>query len=59
MKQVVIIDESPLFREYLRIKLSNAGLEVSVAINGLDGIAKIRNNLPDLVIIDYNLSRQS
>uniref|UniRef100_A0A7C3I214 Response regulator n=1 Tax=Gracilinema caldarium TaxID=215591 RepID=A0A7C3I214_9SPIR len=59
MKQVVIIDESPLLREYLRIKLSNAGLEVSVAINGLDGIAKIRNNMPDLVIIDYHLSRQS
>ncbi|HON13529.1 MAG TPA: response regulator [Treponema sp.] len=59
MKQVVIIDESPLLREYLRIKLSNAGLEVSVAINGLDGIAKIRNTMPDLVIIDYHLSRQS
>lgn len=59
MKHVVIIDESPLFREYLRIKLADAGLEVSVAINGLDGIAKIRTNTPDLVIIDYHLSRQS
>ena len=59
MKHVVIIDESPLLREYLRIKLSNAGLEVSVAINGLDGIAKIRTIVPDLVIIDYHLSRQS
>lgn len=59
MKHVVIIDESPLFREYLRMKLSDAGLEVIVAINGLDGIAKIRNNPPDLVIIDYHLSRQS
>ncbi|AEJ20480.1 response regulator [Gracilinema caldarium] len=59
MKHIIIIDESPLLREYLRIKLSTAGLEVSIAINGLDGIAKIRNNLPDLVIIDYNLSRQS
>lgn len=59
MKHVVIIDESPLLREYLRVKLSNAGLEVSVAINGLDGIAKIRTNVPDLVIIDYHLSRQS
>ncbi|MCA1949211.1 MAG: response regulator [Treponema sp.] len=59
MKHVVIIDESPIFREYLRIKLADAGLEVSVAINGLDGIAKIRTNTPDLVIIDYHLSRQS
>ncbi|GAB1482002.1 hypothetical protein MASR2M78_08170 [Treponema sp.] len=30
-----------------------------MAINGLDGIAKIRNLMPDLVILDFHLSRQS
>ncbi len=59
MKHVLVIDESPLLREYLRVKLSENDLEVSVAINGLDGIAKIRNLMPDLVILDYHLSRQS
>jgi DNA-binding response OmpR family regulator len=59
MKQVLVIDESPLLREYLRTKLSDNDLEVSVAVNGLDGIAKIRNLLPDLIILDYHLSRQS
>jgi DNA-binding response OmpR family regulator len=58
MKQVVIIDESPPFREYLRIKLAENGVDVSAAINGLDGITKIRNTNPDLVIMNYNLSRQ-
>ncbi len=61
MKHVLVIDESPLFREYLRMKLSDNGIDVSVAINGLDGISKLRANTPDLVIMDYNLnkSRQS
>lgn len=59
MKQVLVIDESPLLREYLRTKLSDNDLEVIVAVNGLDGIAKIRNLLPDVIILDYHLSRQS
>ncbi len=57
MKQVLIIDESPLFREYLRMKLSDNGIDVSAAINGLDGISKMRINPPDLVIMDYNLTK--
>ena len=58
MKQVLIIDESPLFREYLSAKLENNGVEVSVAINAMDGIAKMRNQPPDLIILDHHLSRQ-
>lgn len=59
MKNVLIIEESPLLREYLKLKLTENGVEASVAINGLDGSSKIRNLLPDLIIIDYHLSRQS
>ncbi|MDR1899238.1 MAG: response regulator [Treponema sp.] len=58
MKQILIIDESPLFREYLRNKLAENEVEVSVAVNALDGISKIRNLTPDLIIMDYHLSRQ-
>ena len=57
MKTVLIIDESALFREYLRIKLTDNGVDASVAINGLDGIAKMRNLIPDLVIMDNDLSK--
>jgi DNA-binding response OmpR family regulator len=59
MKHVLVIDESPLLREYLRLKLTENGLEASVAINGLDGITKIRNLIPDLVILDYQVSRKT
>lgn len=59
MKHVLVIDESPLFREYLKSKLTENGIEVDLAINGLDGNAKIRSILPDLVILDYHLTRQT
>ncbi len=58
-KNVLIIDESDLFREYLRDRLTAGGLNVETAINGLDGAVKLRNTLPDLVIIDYSLTRRT
>ena len=58
-KSVLIIDESELFREYLKSRLIKSGLEAEVAINGLDGISKMRNDLPDLVVMDYHLTRKT
>jgi CheY-like chemotaxis protein len=60
MKRVLLIDESDLFREYLREKLESAGdIEISVAVNGLDAVAKMRDLIPDLMIVDYHLSRKT
>ncbi|MDR0688993.1 MAG: response regulator [Spirochaetaceae bacterium] len=57
MKQILIIDESPLVREYLNLKLDVRNIEVITAINALDGISKIRTQLPDLIIMDYHLKK--
>jgi len=59
MKKVLVIDESPLFRNYLVKKLSTYGFEVKQGANGLDGWVKMRNEMPDLIIMDYYLSRKS
>jgi DNA-binding response OmpR family regulator len=56
---VLIIDESDLFRDYLKLRLTRAGLEAEVAINGLDGISKMRNTPPDLIVMDYHLTRKT
>lgn len=58
-KKVLIIDETDLFRDFLKSRLQRAGFEVETAINGLDGIVKMRNDPPDLIIMDYHLSRKS
>ncbi|MEI6876981.1 MAG: response regulator, partial [Spirochaetota bacterium] len=57
-KKILIIDESDLFRGYLKERLSEH-FDIEVAINGLDGVSKLRTTMPDLMIIDHNLTRKT
>jgi CheY-like chemotaxis protein len=57
MKHVLVIDESPLLQQYLREKCRKLGLEATLALNGLDGLSKIYSTRPDIIIMDFNLSR--
>ena len=59
MKKVLIIGDSSLFRNYLGNKLEQYGIEVFLGLNGFDGFLKMRSEIPDLVIMDYMLSRKS
>ena len=59
MKKILVVDESTLVRNYLVKKLEEYGFEVVVGVNGLDGASKLRTETPDLVIMDYFLSRTS
>jgi len=58
-KSVLIIDESPQFRDYVATKLAQFDLVVIKAVNGVDGMGKILHHRPDLVIADYFLSQRS
>lgn len=59
MKKVLIIDENEEFRDYLVKKFEEQGFEAAVGINGLDGSLKLRKEIPDLILMDYMLSRKS
>ena len=59
MKKILVVDESPLFREYLQEKLGSFGFEVITAVNGLDAMIKMRGDIPDLIIMDFYLTRKS
>ena len=58
-KTILIVDESELFRDYIKNRLTQFNLEVETAINGLDGATKLRRILPDALILDYQLSRKT
>jgi CheY-like chemotaxis protein len=58
-KTILIIDDSSLVRDFLSKQLSFYGFNVIAAINGLDGYGKLRSEEPDLVIMDFFLSRKS
>lgn len=56
--KIVIVDDSPTIRMGLRKSIDPLGYEVVAAEDGLDGIEKIKSNLPvDLVITDVNMPR--
>lgn len=54
MKNVLIIDASPMFREFLKNKLSEEKVNVIITQEKRDALIKITSVLPDLVIIDIN-----
>lgn len=53
---LVVEDERPLARA-LELKLSAAGYEVEVALDGETGLAKIRQGSYDLVLLDLILPK--
>jgi DNA-binding response OmpR family regulator len=59
VKTILIINESSLIRDFLSLKLQGLGLNVDTALNGFDGQMKMRSAEPDLIILDYFLSRVS
>lgn len=52
MKSVIIIDASPMFQEFLKDKLTDEKVSVTVASGQRDAFVKILSVLPDLIIID-------
>lgn len=54
-KKVLIIEDSPVDAQIAQDVLQKEGLDVDIAHNGEDGIAKALKTKPDLVILDIML----
>jgi twitching motility two-component system response regulator PilH len=52
IKKILIIDDSPTERHIMTQLLLGGGYEVSTAENGDEGIARAKQVMPDLVIMD-------
>ena len=57
MKHVLLIDESSIFRDYIKNKLDAKHITVDIGVGQLDSLSKMRSLLPDLVIMDFNLNK--
>jgi len=53
---VIIVDDDPDFREFVHIVLEAHGYRVLEAPNASAGLAMMRENLPDLVLLDAMMS---
>lgn len=51
-KHVVAVDDEANIRRLVEINLKRAGYRVTTACDGVDALAKIRADRPDLVLLD-------
>ena len=59
MTSILVIDDEPSVADALEIILKDSGYEVSVALNGRDGVNHANNSRFDIVITDLRLPDMS
>ncbi len=51
-KRILIVDDEPDFSMIVKKNLEKEGFEVELAYDGAEGLAKVRNNPPDAIVLD-------
>jgi two-component system KDP operon response regulator KdpE len=54
--RILVIDDEPQIRRIMRTTLTGAGYEVDDARTGEQGLVKLREFRPDLILLDINMS---
>jgi DNA-binding response OmpR family regulator len=55
--RVLVVDDDPVILELLRINFEIEGFEVLLATDGEEGLAKARDETPDVVLCDIMMPR--
>lgn len=55
MSLILVVEDDLQTRRFLKANLSRCGWEIIEAENGRDGLAKVKNEQPDLIILDLGL----
>ncbi len=58
-KKVLVVDDDPNTRKYLTVVLSENGYEFDSACDGEEGLTKIKELKPDLVVLDVMMPKKS
>ncbi len=51
-KRILVVDDEPRMRRFVRMNLDLEGYEVLEADTGLAALEKVRDDMPDLVLLD-------
>ncbi|MFA5009276.1 MAG: response regulator [Candidatus Paceibacterota bacterium] len=57
--KILLIEDDKLLRELLVKKLTSAGYEMLAACDGQEGLELMKNNLPQLILLDIIMPRKS
>ncbi len=56
-RTILVVDDSPTVRKLISGKLEKSGHTVVCAEDGVEGLARIEENIPDLVLLDITMPR--
>jgi len=51
-KTILVIDDEPSIGRVVQFKLQQEGFKVRIATDGLEGLAKVKEEKPDLILLD-------
>jgi len=51
-KRILVVDDDPDFCDVVQSKLERLDMDVDLAYDGVEGMAKVKENTPDLIILD-------
>jgi len=55
MAKILLIEDNEMNRDMLSRRLERRGYEVIVAVDGEEGVARAKDDAPDLVVMDLSL----
>ena len=56
-KKVLVVEDSPTTRKVIKITLERSGFVVVEAVDGVDALAKINDENPDIILLDLMLPK--
>jgi CheY-like chemotaxis protein len=56
---VLVIDDSPTITKVVQLVLTKAGYRVQTAVDGEQGLASVRADRPDLILLDFVMPRMN
>ncbi|MBI4342411.1 MAG: response regulator [Candidatus Omnitrophica bacterium] len=58
-RRLLVVDDEPSIAKIVRKQLEVAGYEVTVAVDGLEGLTIAREALPELIVLDVMLPKMN
>ncbi len=55
MARILLVEDQEMNRDMLSRRLKKRGYEVSIAVDGAEGVDKARSEIPDLILMDMSL----
>ena len=55
MPKILLVEDNEMNRDMLTRRLEKRGYTISIAVDGAEGVAKAKAEVPDLILMDMSL----